>query len=125
MAPRPGTNKGDVAHLVNIDGKNEAESELPSEGGPVDADGEEHGEEGAALGEAEEEELGLGEQEDGDEFEFPEQESEPAKAHDAAGAGPVGVVSGMGGLAGAGLSRRGVELLAQIGDLCRDDLILA
>src|SRR5262249_31304938 len=55
--------RGDMPHLVDVDREHEEDGELPAEELPVDEDRGSHAEEGAQLGEAQEEELRLGEEE--------------------------------------------------------------
>jgi hypothetical protein len=64
---------------VDVNGEDNSKREFPSPDAPVNAEAQEHGEEGAGLGEAEEEEFRLGEDEDDNELEFPEEKSDDAE----------------------------------------------
>lgn len=103
----------DVAHFVDVNGEDNSEGEFPAPDAPVNAEAEEHGEKGAGLGEAEEQEFGLGENENGEEFEFPEEQGDDAE--DAAGAGPFWF-----GLSG-GTLWRGFDLADELIDFLADD----
>lgn len=106
----------DVAHFVNVNGEDNAEGEFPSPDAPVEAEGEEHGKEGAGFGEAEEEEFCFGECEDEDEFEFPEEEADDPER--SGGAGPFRFGSGLRGM------RSGIDLADELIGFLADGCVL-
>src|ERR1051325_7520469 len=85
----------DVTHLVDINGNDKAERELPAPDVPIDPKVEKHRKKGARFGETEEKELGFGEKKEGNEFEFPDKQADGAE--DAAAVGPLRLVRCFGG----------------------------